>query len=139
MPPSRAMPPGNHTSSAMSPVAGRRLHGITRQRPLMVFEAVELAVFQPLRAGRFETPQWAECIVHPDHHIQFGKALYSVPTRYVGKTVWVRGDRTLVRLYFEGEFLKTVPRQPPGGRHTDYTDYPPELAPYAMRDPERLI
>jgi transposase len=120
-------------------VAGQRVHGTTRQRPLVVFEAVEQAALHPLVAPRFDPPQWAECIVHPDHHIQFGKALYSVPTRYVGKTVWVRGDRALVRIYCESELRKTHPRQPPGGRHTDYTDYPPELAPYAMRDPERLI
>jgi hypothetical protein len=120
-------------------VAGRRLHGTTRQRPLLVFEAVEQAALQPLVAARFDPPHWAECNVHPDHHIQFGKALYSVPTRYVGKTVWVRGDRALVRIYLHGELLKSHPRQPPGGRHTDYADYPPELAPYAMRDPERLI
>ncbi len=119
-------------------VAGQRIHGTTRQRPLVVFERVEPAALHPLGAGRFDPPEWAKCIVHPDHHIQFGKALYSVPPRHVGKTVGVRGDRALVRIYVQSERVKTHPRPPPGGRHTDYTDYPPELAPYAMRAPERL-
>src|SRR5262249_11267777 len=30
--------------------------------------------------------------VHPDHHIQFGHALYSLPTGDIGKRVDVRGD-----------------------------------------------
>jgi transposase len=120
-------------------VAGQRVHGTTRQRPLAVFETVERAALQPLTAARFDPPVWAGCKVHPDHHLEFGKALYSLPTRHVGKRVWVRGDRTLVRIYWRDELVKTCPRQPPGGRCTDFTDYPPELAAYAMRDPDRMI
>lgn len=119
-------------------VAGQRIHGTTRQRPLVVFENVEKAALKPLEGERFDPPQWAQCKVHPDHHIQFGKAIYSLPTRYVGKSVWVRGDRKLVRIYYQSELIKTCPRQPPGGRCTDYNDYPQELAPYAMRDPDRM-
>jgi transposase len=119
-------------------VAGLRIHGTTRQRPLAVFEDIEKAALQPLGKERFDPPTWAKCKVHPDHHIQFGKAIYSLPTRYVGKEVWVRGDRKLVRIYWEGALLKTCPRQLPGGRCTDYNDYPEELAPYAMRDPNRM-
>ncbi|MFQ5944621.1 MAG: hypothetical protein ACE5JF_13820, partial [Anaerolineales bacterium] len=66
-------------------------------------------------------------------------ALYSVPTRYIGKTVWVRADSTLVRIYVAGKAVKTHQRKPPGGRSTDYSDYPQELAPYARRDPDRMI
>jgi transposase len=119
--------------------AGQRLHGTTRKRPLVVFEAVERAALRPLERPRFDPPEWAACKVHPDHHVQFRKAIYSVPTRHVGKTVWVRGDRRLVRIYVEGELVKTHERQRPGGRSTDYRDYPPERAPYAMRDPEQVI
>jgi len=119
--------------------AGTRRHGTTGKRPLAVFEAVEKPVLKPLVGGRFDTPAWAECKVHPDHHIQFQKALYSVPTRYLRKQVDVRGDRALVRIYYRGTFSKTHPRRPPGGRHTDYEDYPQEKRAYAMRDPKRLI
>jgi len=119
-------------------VAGERIHGSLHAKPLVRFEA-EKAALRPLEAGRFDPPTWVPCKVHPDHHIQFGRAIYSVPTRYVGKKVWVRADRRLVRAYFEGELIKTHPRKPPGGRSTDYDDYPKELAPYAMRDPQRMI
>jgi len=119
--------------------AGMRVHGTTRKRPLVVFENVEQATLLPLEKERFDPPFWGEYKVHPDHHVSFQKALYSVPTRYVGKTVWVRGDTKLVRIYLDGELVKTHERQTPGGRSTDYADYPEEAAPYAMRDPERLI
>ncbi len=82
---------------------------------------------------------WAQAKVHPDHHIQFRKGLYSVPTRHVGKRVWVRGDSKLVRIYVDGECVKTHERVGEGKRSTDYHDYPEELAPYARRDPDALI
>jgi transposase len=120
-------------------IAGRRIHGTTRRQPLEVFEQVERPVLRPIGPERFDPPVWARCKVHPDHHIIFGKALYSAPTRYVGTEVEVRADRGLVRLFARGELIKTHGRQPPGGRSTDYDDYPKELAPYAMRDPDRMI
>jgi hypothetical protein len=119
-------------------VAGTRVHGTTRKKPLAVFENLERQALAPIVKDRFDTPQWAECKVHPDHHVQFQRALYSVPTRHVGKTMCVRGDKGLVRVYLDGRIVKTHPRKPPGGRSTDYDDYPEELAPYAMRDPERM-
>jgi transposase len=120
-------------------VAGQRVHGTTRRRPLAVFEDEEKAALRPLERPRFDPPAWAECKVHGDHHVQFQKALYSVPTRHVGKRVWVRGDTKLVRIYIAGECVKTHERVQEGGRSTDYKDYPAELAPYAMRDPEAVI
>jgi transposase len=120
-------------------VAGTRVHGTTRQRPLEVFESVERAALRPFEGERFDTPAWGKCKVHSDHHVSFGKALYSVPTRFIRKQVWVRGDRGLVRIYCDGKLIKTHATQPPGGRSTDYDDYPSELSPYARRDPDRLI
>jgi hypothetical protein len=51
----------------------------------------------------------------------------------------VRGDAKLIRIYVAGECVKTHERMREGGRSTDYRDYPAELAPYAMRDPEAVI
>jgi transposase len=88
-------------------VAGQRIHGTTRQRPIEVFEQVERAALTSLTRPAFDPPTWAECKVHPDHHIQFKKGFYSVPTRHVGKTVSVRGDSKLVRIFVKGELVKT--------------------------------
>ncbi len=119
--------------------AGMRIHGTIRKRPLEVFEAVERPALKPLVGERFDPPRWGEVKVHPDHHIRFGCALYSVPTRYIGKQVTVRGDSRLVRIYLAGELIKTHPTQPRGGRDTDYSDYPKEKTPYAMRNADYMI
>jgi transposase len=119
--------------------AGTRIHGTTRQRPLAVFENVEKKHLLPLEGERFDTPQWGEYKVHPDHHISFDKALYSVPHAYLGRTATVRGDSGLVRIYVDGTLVKTHPRVPPGSRSTDHEDYPAELTSYTLRDPDRMI
>ena len=93
--------------------AGTRLHGTTRRVPRVVFETDERTALLPAPTAPFERPTWAEATVHPDHHIQFQRALYSVPTRYVGQRVMVRGDRRLVRIYHRQELIKTHPRQAP--------------------------
>jgi len=59
----------------------------------------------------------AEASVHPDHHIQFRRALYSVPTQYIGQRVDVRGDSRLVRIYLRSELIKVHPPQPRTVRH----------------------
>lgn len=117
-------------------VAGRRIHGTTRCVPLEVFEAEEKAALIPLKPERFVIPDWGRCKVHPDHHIRFNSALYTVPTQYIGKEVDVRSDGSLVRIYLGAELIKTHPQQPRGGRSTDYNDYPKERAAYAMRYPD---
>ncbi len=119
--------------------AGTRVHGTTRQRPLAVFENVEKKHLLPFEGERFDTPQWGQYKVHPDHHISFQKALYSVPHAFLGRTAWVQGDSKLVRIYVDGVLVKTHPRKPPGSRSTDHDDYPTELTPYTLRDPERMI
>ena len=163
-PPSLAIPRASRTSSARcstsarasfaarpgstaTTCSARRSAGASRSpasastappAPLLVFENEEKAKLpRSARAPRFDPPV-GQCKVHPDHHVQFHKALYSVPTRHVGKRVWVRGDSKLVRIYVEGELVKTHERMDAGERSTDYDDYPTELAPYAMRDPEAI-
>lgn len=116
--------------------AGRRIHGTTRRVPMEVFEAEEKALLIPLQAGRFDPPRWAQCKVHPDHHVRLDHAAYSLPTRWIGCQVDVRADQALVRIYSHGELIKTHARQKPGSRSTDYTDYPEHRAPYAMRWPD---
>lgn len=93
---------------------------------------------------RFDTPEWAELKVHPDHHVRFGQALYSVPYQHrkrptKGQKLTVRGDRHLVRIYLQGELVQTHPKIVRGDRSTDFNDYPPEKTPYAMRDSNYLI
>jgi hypothetical protein len=114
--------------------AGLRLHGTTRKRPLVVFEQDEQKTMLPLSPERFDVPAFATCTVHRDHHIQFKKAIYSLPTQYIGKEVFVRGDSALVRIYYQEQLIRTHPKKKPGERSTIYEDYPKEKSAYAMRD-----
>jgi transposase len=116
--------------------AGLRIHGTTRQRPLLVFEQEEQEMLLPLSAERFDVPAFATCTVHRDHHIMFKKGGYSLPTKYIGKEVDVRGDSALVRVYYKNQLIKTMERVAAGKRNTDYNDYPKEKSAYAMRDVE---
>ena len=116
-----------------------RIHGTTRKRPVEQFDLFERAALKPLTGERYDPPAWAFVKAHADHHIRFGKALYSVPTAYLGRKVTVRGDRCLVRLYVNGELIKTHAVQEPGGKSTDYTDYPKEKSAYAMRNADYMV
>jgi transposase len=122
-------------------VAGQRVHGTTRQLPLVVFEDQEQAHLLPPPERPYDVPRWSQVTVHPDHHIAFVQALYSVPSTTCppGTKLEVRGDRELVRIYRRGELVKVHPRLPRGGRHTDPDDYPRELTAYSTRSPDRLI
>ena len=88
----------------------------------------------------FDVPLWVDgAKVHPDHHIQVARALYSVPTMYLHKKVRARADKTTVRIYFGTELIKVHPRKPPGGRSTDTNDYPVGKAAYALRSVDGLV
>ncbi len=93
----------------------------------------------PLEAKRFDPPTWQQCKVHPDHHFQFDKAIYSLPTEYVGRRLWIRADSKIVRAYCDGVLIRSYERQEPGDRCIDFEDYPKHLTPYAMRDPQRMV
>lgn len=120
-------------------VSGMRIHGTTRKRPRIVFEEQEKAFLLPPQEDRFDVPKWSSAKVHPDHHIRFGNALYSLPTEYIGKKVEIRADSKLMRIYHQGAVIKTHPLMPEGKRSTDYEDYPKHKTAYAMRNCDYYI
>lgn len=82
-------------------VADTRLHGTTRKQVGKHFEEVERAALQRLPVERFPCFTEVRRTVHRDGHIEVGKAYYSVPPEYLGRTVWVRYDAKLVRIFDE--------------------------------------
>jgi transposase len=80
-------------------VADTRIHGTTRNQVGKVFHEVERPVLLPLPPGRFPSFQESRRIVNRDAHIEVDKAFYSVPPEYLGRTVWVRWDARLVRIF----------------------------------------
>jgi len=111
-------------------------NGTTQEAPVPRFERDERSCLKPLPRAAFANPSWSECKVHPDHHIVFERSYYSVPTRYVGKTVWVRATFRLVEIYFQEELIKTHVRAARKGTwRTDQNDYPPQAKAFLLFHP----
>jgi transposase len=120
-------------------VSGLRVHGTTQRRPIEVFEAEEKGCLLAAPSARYDVPLHADVTVGIDHHVRVDRALYSVPTAWVGRKVHARADRELVRISMRGQLIKTHPRQRPGGRSTDPKDYPEGKAIYATRNGAALL
>ncbi len=122
-------------------VAGQRIHGTTRKLPLVAFRDEERNHLLPYDGLPYAVPLWGQVTVHPDHHIAFRYAIYSVPydTCPPGVHLEVRLDRDLIRIYRRSELVKSHPRQPKGGRHTDPADYPPGRTAYVLRAPDYVV
>jgi transposase len=104
-------------------IAGQRVHGTTRERPLVAFHAREQAALLPLPLRPWELVTWTTGKVHPDCHVQIGGVRYSVPYRYIGQQVDLRlGERT-VGIYLGAELLALHVRGT-AGRVTQPDHYP---------------
>ncbi len=113
---------------------GMRRHSRTQRLPLEHFEAEERSALHPAPTEAYDIPIWSEPKVARDHYAQVAKALYSLPTEFVGRQLQARADRTTVRFYVGSALVKTHPRVAPGRRSTDPNDFPPEKTAYALRD-----
>lgn len=115
-------------------VAGTRVHGTTRARPVEVFTVEEAPLLLPAPTTPFAVPAFSHPKVAPDRHVQVARALYSVPGELIGARLTARADNATVKLFWRGQLIKVHPKQPPGARSTDPADLPSELTDYAMRD-----
>lgn len=113
---------------------GMRRHTRTQRLPLEHFDAEEKPALLPAPTEPYDVPIWSDPKVARDHLAQVAKALYTLPTRFIGRKLRARADRCLVRFYDGHVLVKTHPRKPPGGRSIDRSDFPVEKTAYAMRD-----
>ena len=117
--------------------AGNRIHGTTGQRPLDQFAAVDKPMLIALPDVPPEPACWAQVKVHRDAHVQFRKALYSVPFQRVGQSLWLKATATTVRLYADHELVATHPRLFRVGQRSTVNDHmPPEAIAHLLRDPQ---
>jgi transposase len=117
--------------------AGQRFHGTTRRRPLDHFTTVEQPLLSALPTVPPEPACWAKVKVHRDAHVQFRKALYSVPYQRVSQTLWLKATATTVRLYADHLLVATHPRLfRPGQRATVRDHMPPEALAHLLQDPQ---
>ena len=108
--------------------AGQRIHGTTREQPLVRFQPAEQAQLTPLPAAPYDLAVWKVAKVGVDGYITFDNAYYSVPFRiHKGTKVQVRGGAQLVTIFSAThELLATHDRaQQPGQRQTHPDHLPP--------------
>jgi transposase len=112
---------------------GMHRHGTTQRLPREHFET-ERPFLLPAPTAAYDLPLWCEPRVARDQHAQVARALYSLPTPLVGRTLYARADSVTVRFYHGTLLVKTHPRMPAGGRSSDPNDFPVHKTAYALRD-----
>ncbi len=99
-------------------MADTRIHGTTKQQVGKLF-AAERAALVRLRSEPFANFQEGQRKVNRDGHVEVAKAYYSAPPEYLGRTVWVRWDARLVRMFnHRWEQVALHLRREPGGFST---------------------
>ena len=108
--------------------AGQRIHGTTREQPLVRFQQTEQAQLKPLPPAPYDLAIWKVVTLYRDCHLTFDHAYYSAPFRLIGQQLRVCGGSRTVRIYTRDyELVATHPRaQQPGERHTHPDHLPPE-------------
>jgi transposase len=114
--------------------AGTRVHGTTREQPLVLFQ-LERPLLKPLPAVAPDLGTWHRVVLHRDCHVQFERALYSAPFTLVGHTLWLRATDGAVALYEDWRHIYTHLRaQRPGQRMTLADHLPPQARAFFARD-----
>ena len=111
--------------------AGLRIHGTTKEKPLLRFQEVEQAYLQPLPETPYDLVIWKKVTLGRDCYVNFDRAYYSAPHRLKSQELWVCGGIQQVRIYtLNRELVATHERaQRPGERHTHLDHLPPEKIP----------
>jgi transposase len=116
-------------------VAGRRLHGTTKQIPLEVFDRLERPALLPLPLTPWELAEWKQAKLHADCHVVFDGAYYSAPHRLLGERLWVRAAGSKVELFHDYALVATHRRARPGQRRTLVAHLPPEKVHFLLQTP----
>ena len=81
--------------------AFKKLEGNRRSR----FEALERPALRPLPLRAYEFGEWKKAKVHPDYHIEVGRAYYSVPYALIGERVDVRLTAQAIEIFHAGQLV----------------------------------
>lgn len=79
-------------------VADTRIHGTVRQQVAALFKSEQPALL-PLPADLFPCFVEARRTVHRDGHIEYQSAFYSVPPEFLGRTLWIRAEARILRIF----------------------------------------
>ncbi len=123
--------------------AGLRIHGTTKEKPLVRFEQGEKALLRPLPTSPYDIAVWKKVTIYRDCYVSFDHAFYSVPHHLYpepGK-VWLCGGSKQVRVFdLQYHLVATHERaSKPGERKTNLAHLPPEKVPGLIQTPESLL
>jgi transposase len=82
------------------------------------FLELDRPALRALPAREYEFGEWRKAKVHPDYHIQVGRAYYSVPYRFIGEQLDVRLSAQMVEIFHAGSLVATHPRTLERGRRS---------------------
>jgi len=106
---------------------GMSRHGTTGEKPWECFQATEADKLLALPSEEFELALWKQVKVHVDQYVQFEKAYYSLPERYVGWKLWLRAGSDRIELYDNDFSLIKFFLPGPGRRFSDPEDFPENI------------
>jgi transposase len=118
-------------------VAGQRIHGTTRRKPIEAFDE-ERPKLLPVPETPYDPPTWTTVTVGRDHAVAVGGALYSVPHTLRDRALRVRYDSKTVKFYDGGVLVKMHLRADRGGSVIDPADVPEGKGDLAMRSADGL-
>jgi transposase len=120
-------------------IAGTRIHGTTKERPLARFLEVEREALVPLPTVAYDMGVWKQAKLHPDCHVVIDGAYYSAPHRLIGQRLWVRTNGRDVLLFHDYDRVASHAWGRPGTRRTLRDHYPPEKVAYLMATPQYCL
>jgi transposase len=120
-------------------VAGTRIHGTTKERPLARFLGRERAALRQIPGAPYDMGVWKQAKLHPDCHVVVDGAYYSAPHRLVGQRLWVRTNGREIVIFHDYERVATHPWGRPGTRRTNPDHYPPEKVAYLLATPQNCL
>lgn len=100
----------------------KKMAGCRRSR----FLALDQPALRPLPPRPYEFAEWKQAKVHPDYHIEVGRAYYSVPYRLVGERVEVRLTGSVVEIFHGGQLVAAHARATERGRRSTRRAHRPE-------------
>ena len=102
--------------------AFKKLQGTRRSR----FEELERPALRPLPRRPYEFGEWKKAKVHPDYHIEVGRAYYSVPYALIGERVDVRVTALSVEVFHAGQLVAAHARASERNQRRTHRAHRPE-------------
>lgn len=100
----------------------KKMAGCRRSR----FVELDKPALRPLPPRPYEFAEWRKSKVHPDYHIEVGRAYYSVPYRFVGERVDVRLTAQAVEIFHAGTLIAAHAKAQERGRRSTRRAHRPD-------------